>query len=79
MQVENHFKVDHPRIVRLHNISFYNNNIVLELEAMRGGSLQKLMKRHPGGLEEHVARSYFMQIAFAVHYCHCKVTHRIVS
>lgn len=73
LQISNHFKLHHPHIVSLHNVTLYGDNLVLEMEAMHGGDMQQFMQRFPRGMPEHVARWYFQQIVLAVDYCHKKV------
>ncbi|KAD3336648.1 hypothetical protein R6Q59_028252 [Mikania micrantha] len=67
--------LDHPNIVRLHEVMATKTKIYFILEYVKGGELfDKLTK---GKLQETGARKYFQQLISAISFCHSRgVYHR---
>eukprot|EP00826_Nyctotherus_ovalis_P012413 TRINITY_DN1327_c0_g1_i12.p1 TRINITY_DN1327_c0_g1~~TRINITY_DN1327_c0_g1_i12.p1 ORF type:complete len:332 (-),score=75.95 TRINITY_DN1327_c0_g1_i12:440-1435(-) len=73
-------KLNHPNIVKLYNMLTCENQVVLIMEYVSGGSLYKYIKERSKdgyGLREYEARNIFRQLADTVSYCHdCFIIHR---
>ncbi|RYR78600.1 hypothetical protein Ahy_A01g003440 [Arachis hypogaea] len=68
-------KLNHPNIVKLHEVLATKTKIYFVLEFVKGGEL--FAKVSKGSFSEDLARKYFQQLIFAVGYCHsCGVFHR---
>ncbi|KAK9684036.1 hypothetical protein RND81_10G182000 [Saponaria officinalis] len=74
-------RLDHPNILRLHEVMASKNKIYLVMELAKGGDLfGKLSRRRDHRLPEALARRYFSQVVSALHYCHRNgVAHRDVK
>ncbi|PRP84078.1 SNF-related serine/threonine-protein kinase [Planoprotostelium fungivorum] len=67
--------LDHPNIVKLHEVLESDTNVFFVMELCGGGNLSNHIDEGP--LAEEVARYYFVQLVKAVHYCHSVgVVHR---
>lgn len=71
--------INHKNIVKLKEVLASNSKIYLVLELIRGGDLFDLIKGRviwcvtcveKNGLDERLAKRYFLQILRGVHYCH---------
>ena len=68
--------IDHPNVVKLHEVLSSRSKIYLVLELVTGGELLKRVKEK-GLLPEDEARYYFQQIISAVAFCESKhIAHR---
>ncbi|XP_042510532.1 serine/threonine-protein kinase ATG1c-like isoform X2 [Macadamia integrifolia] len=56
-------KIDHPSIIRLHNIIKSPGRILLVLEYCRGGDLSIFIQRHGGRVPEATAKHFMQQLA----------------
>eukprot|EP01060_Flectonema_neradi_P029150 TRINITY_DN3961_c0_g1_i1.p1 TRINITY_DN3961_c0_g1~~TRINITY_DN3961_c0_g1_i1.p1 ORF type:complete len:558 (+),score=89.73 TRINITY_DN3961_c0_g1_i1:183-1856(+) len=69
--------LDHPSIVRLEDIFEDSNSLWLVMELVRGGELEKELKRHGTGFDEQVTRRITRCILTALEYIHGKgIVHR---
>lgn len=69
--------VQHPNVVRLYEVIDTQTKLYLILELGDGGDLYDYIMRHEKGLDEEMARKYFLQIVHAISYCHkLHVVHR---
>ena len=70
--------LDHPNIIRIHEVFEDENRICLVLELCRGGHLMDRLSNQRGQFyREHVACKYVHSILTAVAYCHANnVVHR---
>eukprot|EP00188_Purpureofilum_apyrenoidigerum_P005819 Plantae.Rhodophyta-Purpureofilum_apyrenoidigerum.ctg8030.p1 GENE.Plantae.Rhodophyta-Purpureofilum_apyrenoidigerum.ctg8030~~Plantae.Rhodophyta-Purpureofilum_apyrenoidigerum.ctg8030.p1 ORF type:complete len:780 (-),score=114.31 Plantae.Rhodophyta-Purpureofilum_apyrenoidigerum.ctg8030:27-2366(-) len=70
--------LEHPNIVKLHQVLTTREHIYIVMELVTGGELyDEIMSTEPGGLEEWEARRYFRQLIDGVHHCHSQgVYHR---
>uniref|UniRef100_A0A8C5D6W6 SNF-related serine/threonine-protein kinase n=1 Tax=Gouania willdenowi TaxID=441366 RepID=A0A8C5D6W6_GOUWI len=70
-------RVQHPNVVRLHEVIDTPTTLYLVMELADGGDLYDYILRHDGGVAEGTAKRHFTQIARAVAYCHqLHVVHR---
>lgn len=72
-------KLSHPGIVKLYHAFLWKNFVVLIMENVGGGELRKYINEKGAGegLAEKEAREFFVQLTYAVDYCHNKsVIHR---
>ncbi|KAL9226976.1 hypothetical protein vseg_002729 [Gypsophila vaccaria] len=74
-------RLDHPNILRLHEVMASKTNIYLVMDLAKGGDLfGKLSRRRDHRLPEALARRYFTQVVSALHYCHRHgVAHRDIK
>jgi len=65
-------KLDHPNILWLHEIIDDKNksNICLVTEYQKNGSIGDLVRSKQGGIPNHTARGYFIDMIKALYYCH---------
>ncbi|PIA31583.1 hypothetical protein AQUCO_04900109v1 [Aquilegia coerulea] len=72
-------RLQHPNIVRIHEVMATRSKIFLVMEYARGGDLlTKIAKR--GKFTESIARRYFQQLVWTIHYCHVNgVVHRDIK
>jgi len=69
--------VQHPNVVRLHEVIDTSTKLYLFLEYADGGDMFDYLIKHPNGLNESLARKYFRQICRALKFCHeMNVCHR---
>ena len=69
--------LDHPSIVRLEDIFEDSNSLWLVMELVRGGELEKELKRHGTGFDEQVTRRITRCMLTALEYIHGKgIVHR---
>lgn len=69
--------VQHPNVVRLHEVIDTPATLYLVMELAEGGDLYDYIVRHEGGVAEDTAKRHFAQIVRAVAYCHrLHVVHR---
>ncbi|XP_047316926.1 CBL-interacting serine/threonine-protein kinase 6-like [Impatiens glandulifera] len=61
-------KVDHPNIIKFHEVMASKSKIYLAMEYAKGGEL--FTKVYKGRLDENDARNFFRQLISAVDYCH---------
>lgn len=68
--------LQHPCVVRMHDIVDNTDSLFIMLELMQGGDLlSRIIKKQR--LTEHIAKLYFLQMCHAVKYLHDKnITHR---
>lgn len=67
--------VNHPNIVKIHEVMASKTKIYIAMEYIRGGELFAKISR--GRLREEMARTYFQQLISAVDFCHSRgVYHR---
>eukprot|EP01102_Stenamoeba_stenopodia_P008744 TRINITY_DN254_c0_g1_i2.p1 TRINITY_DN254_c0_g1~~TRINITY_DN254_c0_g1_i2.p1 ORF type:complete len:970 (-),score=183.85 TRINITY_DN254_c0_g1_i2:58-2967(-) len=72
-------QLDHPNIAKLYEVIHTKERINIVMEYVSGGDLYSYVKER-GGLSEEHARSYFVQIVSAVHYCHrMNILHRDIK
>ncbi|XBI52477.1 hypothetical protein VPH35_034845 [Triticum aestivum] len=68
--------IQHPNVVRLHEVMGSKARIFIVLEYVTGGELHDIIAAR-GSLKEDEARRYFQQLINAVDYCHSRgVYHR---
>ncbi|CAL9105966.1 CBL-interacting protein kinase 32-like isoform X2 [Musa acuminata AAA Group] len=68
--------INHPNVVRLHEVMGSKSKIFIVLEYVTGGELFDKISNH-GRMREDEARRYFQQLVNAVDYCHSRgVYHR---
>ncbi|KAJ3031529.1 UNVERIFIED_CONTAM: hypothetical protein HDU68_003065 [Siphonaria sp. JEL0065] len=68
--------LNHPNIVKLHDVAETDKEIILSMEYIEGGELFDFIVANPR-LNEKIARRIFRQIISAVDYCHqSSVIHR---
>lgn len=68
--------INHPNVVKLHEVMASRTKIYMVLELVDGGELFDKIAKH-GRLRENEARMYFQQLINAVDYCHSRgVYHR---
>ncbi|KAM0840752.1 hypothetical protein ACQ4PT_059451 [Festuca glaucescens] len=68
--------IQHPNVVRLHEVMGSKARIFIVLEYVTGGELHDIIADR-GSLKEDEARKYFQQLINAVDYCHSRgVYHR---
>ncbi|XP_074276254.1 CBL-interacting serine/threonine-protein kinase 4-like [Silene latifolia] len=74
-------RLDHPNILRIHEVMATKHKIYMVMELAKGGDLfAKLTRRRDHRLPEPLARRYFHQLVSALHYCHRNgVAHRDVK
>ncbi|KAF8369277.1 hypothetical protein HHK36_032714 [Tetracentron sinense] len=72
-------RLQHPNIIRIHEVMATWNKIFLVMEYARGGELfSKISRRRR--LSEPIARRYFQQLVVALHFCHNSgVAHRDIK
>lgn len=72
-------RLQHPNIVRIHEVMATKSKIYLVMEYVRGGDMfSKIIRR--GRLTESMARRYFQQLVWTIQYCHTKgVVHRDIK
>ncbi|KAF8394349.1 hypothetical protein HHK36_020557 [Tetracentron sinense] len=72
-------KLQHPNIIKIHEVMATKTKIFLVMEYARGGELfSKIYRR--GRLAEPVARQYFQQLVLALHFCHNNgIAHRDIK
>lgn len=69
--------VQHPNVVRLHEVIDTSTKLYLILEYADGGDMFDYLIKHPNGLNESLACKYFRQICRALKFCHeMNVCHR---
>ncbi|XXG68173.1 hypothetical protein AAC387_Pa06g1321 [Persea americana] len=72
-------RLNHPNIIKLHEVMATKSKIYLVMEHAKGGELFSRIF-HQGPLKEAVARRYFQQLVSALHFCHSNgVAHRDVK
>ncbi|KAF8397845.1 hypothetical protein HHK36_016770 [Tetracentron sinense] len=62
-------RLQHPNIIRIHEVMATWNKIFLVMEYARGGELFSNISRRRR-LSEPIARRYFQQLVVALHFCH---------
>ncbi|KAA8541989.1 hypothetical protein F0562_023141 [Nyssa sinensis] len=68
-------RMNHPNIVKLHEVMASKSKIYFAMEYVRGGELFAKVSR--GRIKEDIARTYFQQLVSAVDFCHSRgVYHR---
>ncbi|KMT17716.1 hypothetical protein BVRB_2g036610 [Beta vulgaris subsp. vulgaris] len=74
-------RLNHPNIVKIHEVLATKSKIYLVMELAKGGDLfGKLSRRPDHRFPEPLARKYFHQLVSALHYCHRHgVAHRDVK
>uniref|UniRef100_A0A8C6Q8F3 non-specific serine/threonine protein kinase n=1 Tax=Nannospalax galili TaxID=1026970 RepID=A0A8C6Q8F3_NANGA len=71
--------LDHPYIIKLHQVIETTDNTYMILEYVAGGDLMSRVKK-AGYLKEKVSRRVFKQLLCALHYCHSKgIAHRDIK
>lgn len=80
-EVEAMRRLDHPNVLRIHEVMATKTKIYLVMELAKGGDLfGKLARRPNHRFSEPIARRYFHQLVAALHYCHRNnVAHRDVK
>lgn len=80
-EVEAMRRLDHPNILRIHEVMATKSKIYLVMELAKGGDLFGKLSRRPNHrFPEPIARRYFHQLISALHYCHRNnVAHRDVK
>ncbi|XP_010522001.1 PREDICTED: CBL-interacting serine/threonine-protein kinase 11 [Tarenaya hassleriana] len=69
-------RLNHPNIVKLHEVMATKSRIFFVMEFVKGGELFNKIAKH-GRLSEDLSRTYFQQLISAVGYCHARgVYHR---
>jgi len=68
-ELEIFLRLDHPYIVRLHDVYESEQEITMVMECANGGELLEYVKQHRG-LCEHEAAGLTFQMLVAVHYLH---------
>lgn len=70
--------LNHPCIIKMHDVIDTNESVSILLEYMNGGDLlQRIVKTEGKGLTEPVAKFYFYQLCLAIKYLHDQnITHR---
>jgi len=72
-------KLDHPNIVKLHEVYFEGNKIYLVMDLVEGTSLYDYINNHDE-LEEKEIRNVVNQLLRTIKYMHsCKIVHRDVN
>ncbi|KAL5702146.1 non-specific serine/threonine protein kinase [Ranunculus cassubicifolius] len=72
-------RLNHPNIVRIHEVMATKSKIYLVMEYVRGGDLFTKIARK-GRLSEAMAKRYFQQLVTTIQYCHVKgVVHRDIK
>ncbi|GMH08499.1 hypothetical protein Nepgr_010339 [Nepenthes gracilis] len=71
-------RLNHPNILRIHEVMATKSKIYLVMDLAKGGDLfEKLARRAGHRYPEPYARRYFHQLVSALHYCHQNgVVHR---
>jgi serine/threonine protein kinase len=69
--------LDHPNIIKLHEVLASEAQIFIVLEFAGGGELFDRIVA-AGRLAEHDARNYFLQLLDALEYLHSKGLHCII-
>lgn len=74
-------RLNHPNILKIHEVLATKSKIFLVMELAKGGDLfGKLSRRPDHRFPEPLARKYFQQLVSALHYCHQNgVAHRDVK
>ncbi|CAO2816481.1 unnamed protein product [Amaranthus hypochondriacus] len=74
-------RLNHPNILKIHEVLATKSKIYLVMELAKGGDLfGKLSRRPDHRFPEPIARKYFHQLISALHYCHQNgVAHRDVK
>ncbi|XP_021735644.1 CBL-interacting serine/threonine-protein kinase 4-like [Chenopodium quinoa] len=74
-------RLNHPNILKIHEVLASKSKIYLVMELAKGGDLfGKLSRRADHRFPEPLARKYFHQLVSALHYCHQNgVAHRDVK
>ncbi|XP_068651473.1 CBL-interacting serine/threonine-protein kinase 4-like [Aristolochia californica] len=68
-------RMNHPNIIRLHEVMASKTKIYLVMEFASGGELFKVCRQGP--MKESTARRYFQQLVSALHFCHSNgIAHR---
>lgn len=68
--------LNHPNIVRIHEVIGTKTKIYIVMEYVPGGQLSDKLS-YANKLTESEARKYFQQLIYAMEYCHCRgVYHR---
>jgi TonB family protein len=74
-EAKNIAKLDHPGIVRIHDVFKENETAYFVMEYIEGESLSEIIKRN-GPLDEDVALEYIRQVGEALNYIHSRnMTH----
>lgn len=69
-------RLNHPNILKLHEVMATKTKIYLVMELAKGGELFTKLSRQ-GRLSESTCRTYFQQLVSTVHFCHQNgVVHR---
>ncbi|KAF8401783.1 hypothetical protein HHK36_012729 [Tetracentron sinense] len=72
-------RLQHPNIIRIHEVMATKTKIFLVMEYARGGELSSKISRRRR-LSEPIARRYFQQLVVALHFCHKNgVAHRDIK
>ncbi|OVA09865.1 Protein kinase domain [Macleaya cordata] len=72
-------RLNHPNIIRIHEVLATKKKIFIVMEYAKGGDLISKIVRH-GRFPEPIARRYFQQLVTALHFCHVNgVTHRDIK
>ncbi|OVA09864.1 Protein kinase domain [Macleaya cordata] len=72
-------RLNHPNIIRIHEVMATKTKIHLVMEYAEGGELFSKLSHH-GRFSEPVARRYFQQLVSALHFCHTNgITHRDIK
>ena len=69
-EIINHSKLRHPHIIRLDELLFIENCLVILMEYANQGDLHKYVFSRAQRLDENEARSLAQQLFLAVHYAH---------
>ena len=70
-------KIDHPNVVKLHDLKEDENNLYMVLEYMAGGTLRNRISGNHEPLTEEEAFQILVPIVDAMSYCHAEgIVHR---
>lgn len=69
-EARNIASLNHPNIIRIHDVFEENGTAYYVMEYCEGESLNELLKMHPAGLGEAMAVKYIRQVASALQYIH---------
>jgi serine/threonine protein kinase len=77
-EIEVLLKIDHPNVVKLHEVLEDENNLYMVLEYMAGGTLRNRLTAHGGKvLTEEETYHILSPIVDAMSYCHSEgIVHR---
>lgn len=77
-EIEVLLKIDHPNVVKLHEVLEDENNLYMVLEYMAGGTLRNRLTAHGGKvLTEEETYQILSPIVDAMSYCHSEgIVHR---